>query len=101
MLTVPPSVPNDKVVTELNVVLHDSATLECQAQGIPKPSVLWLKDGKIIEEENDHQVAMVSDGRVLTIKDTQTRHTGRYKCHAENQAGFTEKLYDLNIMGKV
>ncbi|CAG9863069.1 unnamed protein product [Phyllotreta striolata] len=95
----PPEVtitPRQEVITKN---LGDSFRLECQATGIPQPSVVWSKYG-------------VEDRRVLSSMPTNyglpniayqefTRlakeDEGLYICRAESAAGITERRVQLSV----
>ncbi|XP_033885551.3 hemicentin-1-like isoform X1 [Acipenser ruthenus] len=84
------SLPSDVTVTRRNDV-----TLECEAQGIPRPAVTWLKDGQPLV--NGRGVLILNEGRLLQIKNSQVSDTGRYMCVAVNVAGQADRKYDVNV----
>lgn len=50
---------------ELHVVVEGGmATLNCEVGGIPEPLVTWLKDGNILQTEDNSQVRILSGGQV-------------------------------------
>uniref|UniRef100_A0AC11BQX3 Hemicentin 1 n=1 Tax=Ovis aries TaxID=9940 RepID=A0AC11BQX3_SHEEP len=100
---VPPSIfgSNDMVA----VVVNNLVRLECEARGIPAPSLTWLKDGSPVASfVNGIQV--LSGGRILALTSAQISDTGRYTCVAINAAGEKQRDIDLrvyvapNIMGE-
>ncbi|MGH0125472.1 UNVERIFIED_CONTAM: hypothetical protein FKN15_054569 [Acipenser sinensis] len=82
--------PSDVTVTRRNDI-----TLECEAQGIPRPAVTWLKDGQPLV--NGRGVLILNEGRLLQIKNSQVSDTGRYMCVAVNVAGQADRKYDVNV----
>ncbi|XP_067846589.1 hemicentin-1 isoform X2 [Heptranchias perlo] len=82
-------------LTEVIVIRGNDITLECKAQGIPRPTLTWLKDGRPLV--NGRGVIILNDGQLLQVKDTQVFDTGRYTCVAVNVAGQIDKKYDLNV----
>lgn len=45
LLAVPPTIKSAGT-SERAVVIHKPVTLQCVANGIPSPSITWLKDGQ-------------------------------------------------------
>uniref|UniRef100_A0A8C1I856 Hemicentin 1 n=1 Tax=Cyprinus carpio TaxID=7962 RepID=A0A8C1I856_CYPCA len=77
---------------EVKIKVNNSLTLECEAQAIPTPTLVWYKDGQV---KNTY-----TTGRIVQIKHTQVSDTGRYTCVATNIAGEDEKDFDVNIQGE-
>ncbi|XP_036375886.1 hemicentin-1 [Megalops cyprinoides] len=100
---VPPSITSSGGT--VTVVVNDPVRLECEASGVPAPSLTWLKDGSPVSSFSEG-VQVLSGGRVLAISSAQVSDTGRYTCVAVNAGGEQEKDYDLrvyvppNIMGE-
>ncbi|XP_063057327.1 hemicentin-1 isoform X2 [Engraulis encrasicolus] len=80
---------------EVKIKVNNTLTLECEAQAIPTPTLLWYKDGQILRAD-DH-ISISANGRVVRIKEAQVSDTGRYTCVASNLAGEDEKDFDVNI----
>ncbi|XP_066533975.1 hemicentin-1 [Hoplias malabaricus] len=80
---------------EVTVVRGGDVTLQCVAEGVPRPAVTWLKDGRPLVAGAGAQV--LSEGRLLQIKDAQVAYTGRYTCIAVNVAGQTDSKYDVMV----
>lgn len=57
----------------------DQAVLTCNADGVPKPSLLWTKVG------GDNAVLSISP--IYTISDVSKSHSGEYQCRAYNGIG--------------
>ncbi|XP_019355735.1 hemicentin-1 isoform X2 [Alligator mississippiensis] len=77
------------------VIRGNDISLECKVQGIPRPAISWMKDGRPLV--NGRGVEILSDGHLLHLKNAQVSDTGRYVCVAVNVAGLTDKKYDLNV----
>lgn len=43
-------------------------TLECRAVGVPKPSIMWLKDEKTIVDFGDNMVILPDDSLLIPSK---------------------------------
>ncbi|XP_004706727.1 hemicentin-1 [Echinops telfairi] len=100
---VPPSISGSNSMVA--VVVNNLVRLECEARGIPAPSLTWLKDGSPVSSfANGIQV--LSGGRILALTSAQISDTGRYTCVAVNAAGEKQRDFDLqvyvppNIMGE-
>ncbi|XP_051581270.1 hemicentin-1-like isoform X1 [Myxocyprinus asiaticus] len=80
---------------EVKIKVNNTLTLECEAQAIPEPTLVWYKDGQILKA--DGHLTFTANGRIIQIKHTQVSDTGRYTCVASNIAGEDEKDFDVNI----
>lgn len=74
-----------------------TVTLECAANGYPKPSILWLKDGVAIDlasyQSRYSRVAASS----LVINNVQEIDDGSYQCRAENEVETLDAAADLIV----
>ncbi|KAK1329305.1 hypothetical protein QTO34_011486 [Cnephaeus nilssonii] len=94
---VPPSISGSSNVVA--VVVNNLVRLECEARGIPAPSLTWLKDGSPVSGfANGIQV--LSGGRILALTSAQISDTGRYTCVAVNAAGEKQRDIDLRVYGE-
>ncbi|CAH1124968.1 unnamed protein product [Ceutorhynchus assimilis] len=87
----PPRITEHPVDT--TVARHEPATLNCQAQGEPEPSITWYKDGSIlrttIQDSRSHRVVLPA-GSLFFLKVVQSRKesdAGVYWCEASNALG--------------
>ncbi|XP_061680955.1 hemicentin-1 isoform X2 [Syngnathoides biaculeatus] len=72
-----------------------NVTLQCAADGVPRPAVSWLKDGRPVTGSRGAE--LLDEGRVLQIKDAKVSDTGRYTCIAINVAGQADRKYDITV----
>ncbi|XP_033301695.1 neogenin isoform X3 [Bombus bifarius] len=76
---------------------ESTVTLECAANGYPKPSILWLKDGVAIDltsfQSRYSRVAASS----LVISNVQEIDDGSYQCRAENEVETLDAAADLIV----
>ena len=77
--------------------VDSSVTLHCQADGSPRPSVSWHKDGQPLTESVHQRV--LSSGS-LQISFIQPSDTGRYTCTAANAAGTVSHEMSLTVQSK-
>lgn len=80
---------------------REDIDLKIRVTGIPKPSVVWLKDGKIIEEDDRHQLITHVDhivDSILSIKTFSAKDVGTITCKASNVAGTTQTSCNLSLM---
>ncbi|GAA6099393.1 hemicentin-1 isoform X2 [Tachysurus ichikawai] len=80
---------------DVTVVRGGNVTLQCEADGVPRPAITWLKDGRPLGTGLGVQI--LSDGRLVRIRDAQVGHTGRYTCIAVNVAGQDESKHDVTV----
>ncbi|XP_020958298.1 hemicentin-1 isoform X2 [Sus scrofa] len=81
--------------TEIIITRGKSISLECEVQGIPQPTVTWMKDGRPLTKERGMEIT--DEGRILQLKNVHVSDTGRYVCVAMNIAGMTDRKYDLSV----
>ena len=75
---------------------------EVKVSGLPYPQTVWLKDGKVLEENERNSVAF--DPRtttwILTIRDCQETDTGLYECRAKNPGGEKSTQCKITVAGR-
>uniref|UniRef100_A0A8C3UKJ3 Ig-like domain-containing protein n=1 Tax=Catharus ustulatus TaxID=91951 RepID=A0A8C3UKJ3_CATUS len=69
-------------------------SISCAAQGDPRPTITWVKEGIQITESGKFHVSQ--DG-TLSIQDLGVADQGRYECIARNPFGFTSSAMQLTI----
>ncbi|KAJ8413768.1 hypothetical protein AAFF_G00063660 [Aldrovandia affinis] len=91
----PPAIRGSSESPEVSVVLGFPKVLPCEAEGMPAPSLTWLKDGQPI----------VSSARLTYTRGGQALHlgrarddAGRYTCRATNPAGTAHRHYTLRVL---
>ncbi len=69
--------------------------LRCRATGKPRPSVVWLRAGQVVEQIDE------SDSKwLLRLPNAQEEDSGKYTCRVFNSAGTINFTYTLEIVGK-
>ncbi|KAM7093056.1 hemicentin-2 [Molossus nigricans] len=89
----PPSILGEEL--NVSVVVNESVALECQSQAVPPPVLSWRKDGRPLEPGPG--VRLSADRALLEVGRAQVWDAGHYTCEALNQAGRSEKHYNLNV----
>lgn len=72
-------------------------TLQCVAEGVPRPAITWLKDGRPLVGQ--HGAKVLNEGKLLQIKAAEVSDTGRYTCIAVNVAGQADIKHDVSVHG--
>ncbi|XP_036223416.2 neogenin isoform X1 [Bactrocera oleae] len=71
--------PSPKTVKE-----GDSVTLDCVANGVPKPQIKWLRDGAELDlSDLDSPFSIIGTGS-LQISSAEDIDSGNYQCRASN-----------------
>uniref|UniRef100_A0A2K5CWV0 Hemicentin 2 n=1 Tax=Aotus nancymaae TaxID=37293 RepID=A0A2K5CWV0_AOTNA len=89
----PPSILGEEL--NVSVVANESVALECQSHALPPPVLSWWKDGRPLEPRPG--VHLSADKALLQVDRADVWDSGRYTCEALNQAGHSEKHYNLNV----
>jgi len=74
------------------VLVGEPVFLECAANGVPSPSISWLKDGVNLDLDSGTRYSITGNGS-LTINQAELGDEGGYQCRAEN----TEDVVDLGL----
>ncbi|XP_032334547.1 hemicentin-2 isoform X3 [Camelus ferus] len=89
----PPSILGEEL--NVSVVANESVAMECQSHAVPPPLLSWRKDGRPLEPRPG--VRLSADKALLEVDRAEVWDAGRYTCEALNQAGRSEKHYNLNV----
>ena len=73
----------------------NNASLPCSANGIPKPTITWYKNGEALDSANYD-----ADSGMLTLNNIQFADRGVYKCEARNFLGFDSATVELFVQGR-
>ncbi|XP_024916049.1 contactin-3 isoform X2 [Cynoglossus semilaevis] len=74
--------------------IEENLFWECKANGKPKPSYSWLKNGELVIAEGRVQI----ENGVLSITVLNTSDTGMYQCVAENKHGIIYSSAQLMVL---
>ncbi|CAD5123226.1 DgyrCDS11587 [Dimorphilus gyrociliatus] len=88
VVLIPPkfaSVENGRQEVRMNSTVH----LDCRVEGYPTPSILWYYNGRLLAKANGSEV--------LKIRKVSITNSGLYECVATNEAGQSEKHFNVNF----
>lgn len=66
--------------------------------GTPEPVIKWFRNGHELAG-NEPGVSILEDGTLLILASVSPLDNGEYTCMAINDAGTTEKKYQLKVNG--
>ena len=79
---------------DIQAKLHSKLSTRCEANGIPKPKIKWIK----LSTNGDE---MIIDNDELQFNNFTKSDANNYKCLVENNLGKIEKTIKLTYYGKV
>ena len=79
---------------------HD-AKIVCSADGSPKPTVTWYKDGKKLKYMPDGFTLLTPNTFIITFNVLKPDHSGKYKCVVSNEFGSISEEYTVKVKGKM
>ena len=94
-----PHINDSETVDESSVVIGSSTELHCHANGVPQPTVRWIRDGQQITFVDHPNLRVDNAGQTLTIPSMQLVDIGVYTCLASNAAGNASKQFLVNVLG--
>ncbi|CAL8267149.1 unnamed protein product [Boreogadus saida] len=74
-----------------------TASLRCHAEGIPLPTLAWLKNGLDITPKLSKQLTLQANGSEVHVSNVHFEDTGAYTCIAKNAAGVDEDISSLFV----
>uniref|UniRef100_A0A8B9JKN2 Cell adhesion molecule-related/down-regulated by oncogenes n=1 Tax=Astyanax mexicanus TaxID=7994 RepID=A0A8B9JKN2_ASTMX len=80
----PPKLSGPLGTEDRLVAVGGVVELECIAEGVPPPTLSWLKDGRPVE---DSSAVVLQNGQLLRINNIQVEDSGLYTCLASSPAG--------------
>lgn len=70
--------------------------LQCNAKGVPTPSISWVKDNSLIPDIHSKLLQKSS----LFLSNLNQDDSGIYSCIASNEAGFDSRDVELQVGGR-
>ncbi|GCC29770.1 hypothetical protein chiPu_0008212 [Chiloscyllium punctatum] len=96
-IQIPPNIFGAEMPSDVSVLVGENVKLVCAADGNPRPSIQWLKDGKPLTADDDERLRVSPDGSAFHINGTVTTDIGKYTCVATNSAGEEDRIFNLNV----
>ncbi|KAK7102949.1 leucine-rich repeat neuronal protein 3-like [Littorina saxatilis] len=85
----------------VNVSIGDDLRLECQAIGVPEPTLFWtLPDGQTVNSSSDTLGVLSQDNTVLTLTGVQVSDAGTYACRANNSISYDISSTAVTVRNK-
>ena len=80
--------------------LHYDADLQCHIEAFPSPSIVWLKDGYQLNDNQNYKISEFTTSNeftdsVLRVHRIEKRQYGRYICKAINKLGSHQQETEL------
>ncbi|PFX24337.1 Toll-like receptor 6 [Stylophora pistillata] len=86
--------PGQKVIT---VIIGKSVTLNCSADGYPRPTTTWYKDGKLFKERKSGKKTDWEDRKTgFTLKRLIASDIGSYSCNVSNRYGWIYRTFKVD-----
>ncbi|XP_010003042.1 PREDICTED: immunoglobulin superfamily member 10 [Chaetura pelagica] len=85
--------------TYVHVKAGDTALLDCEAAGEPKPKIFWLLPSSDMISSSTARHLLHVNGS-LSVRQVKLLDAGDYMCVARNPGGDDTKLYKLNVAAK-
>ncbi|XP_072119067.1 vascular endothelial growth factor receptor 1 isoform X1 [Mobula birostris] len=80
-----------------DVNISSSITLECRAEGRPMPHITWYKNHQRLHMESGINLGQGS--RILIIERVKEEDEGLYQCQASNRKGFVQTSAYITVRG--
>ena len=71
----------------------------CSANGTPKPTVIWYKDGRVFKYMPDGITPLTPSSFEITFNSLKPKNSGKYKCQVSNKAGSIIMTYTIKVKG--
>ncbi|XP_051950032.1 hemicentin-1 [Xyrauchen texanus] len=91
-----PIIRDSSGTSEVTVVLGFPVVLYCDVEGIPLPTITWLKDNQPIV--SSPQLTYTQGGQALRVSAAHGEDAGTYTCRATNPAGTAYRHNTLRIL---
>nr|XP_057924200.1 obscurin isoform X3 [Doryrhamphus excisus] len=87
-----------EILANCTAELGQTVKLACKVTGVPKPTITWYKDGRIVEADPHHIIIQDPDGSCTLILDNMTAEdSGQYMCFATSSAGNASTLGKITV----
>ncbi len=91
---------DEDIITKFLVNEKSTLKIECQLDGLPKPTAKWFFGDSEITSSDRFKLESKQDNYYLTIKDLNLNAKGLYRCEGTNNVGKTTSniIIDLNTI---
>ncbi|XP_028662306.1 myosin light chain kinase, smooth muscle [Erpetoichthys calabaricus] len=86
-----------KGLNDLQVMDGSQVRMTVEVRGNPKPELVWLQNGKEIQESEDFHFENVGNEYSLCIQEVFPEDTGKYMCEAWNELGESRTEATLTV----
>ncbi|XP_008191844.1 vascular endothelial growth factor receptor 1 isoform X1 [Tribolium castaneum] len=90
-----PIIVQDNMKKNMELLLPNRVTFYCLARGVPKPSIIWLKNDERIQPSN--RTHFQDGNQRLYYSALDYRDKGTYRCVVSNKAGTVSKKIHLDF----
>ncbi|CAF0772843.1 unnamed protein product [Rotaria sordida] len=92
----PPSIVNNgQLINEITILKGESRILTCLLHANPLPIIIWTKNEQILFDSE--RISMNDNNFQLHIENISLNDRGRYQCQAENLAGRSQQIFDIQV----
>ncbi|XP_076384324.1 vascular endothelial growth factor receptor 1-like [Megalopta genalis] len=90
----------DEIIIDLKTQGHKRVDFHCFADGMPKPSISWFKDGTQLVINNE-KYKFSNNSQKIKLEYPLEVDSGEYVCRAENRNGKVEVSQRITIKGNL
>lgn len=83
----------------MSAVLGNKIIMQCTLKGSVPMTVTWMKDDLEVKDSEHVQISFENRTAVLHISSVQLKHSGKYTCQAQNEAGSQKCIATLVVKG--
>ncbi|CAF0852080.1 unnamed protein product [Adineta ricciae] len=95
-ILLPPAILNNgPMINEITKLKGESLVLTCLLHAVPLPTIVWTKNDQILS--NFERISIIDSNMKLYIENISLIDRGRYQCHAENLAGRSQQIFDIQV----
>ena len=91
--------------TSANTFVGSELFVQCQIGGLPKPDVMWFKDGSPLVDKSPtlRIITLGTDQDIsrVEVDSAQQTNAGIYTCTATNAAGSASMVFMLDVNGEI
>uniref|UniRef100_A0A915CWE3 Uncharacterized protein n=1 Tax=Ditylenchus dipsaci TaxID=166011 RepID=A0A915CWE3_9BILA len=97
---VPPTIDKSNLISNPLAIFGREIFLECPASGIPQPTILWTRDGVVIDVENSDEgkYSLHQSNQSFGINKIEASDQGKYTCEVQNKGGKTSEQFMVEVL---